>query len=322
MKNNRILLIGGVRGITRAVKRSLVSSGYEVVTCALARTALEHHLDTKLEMIVIDADGDFDELCWALERITADLPDVIVLIVSGELGNRRIVDQILDRGLNHVIAKHGGIAASQDFIDETEMIATVHKLLDRDIFGIEKYLPARGVRVHSRTLLRSDEREGVLDELGGFLTSIECYQSVQPMILTVADELMMNAIFSAPRDAEGNAKYDHLNRKEIVALQPSERVELRYACDGRNVLLSVSDPFGSLDRETIVRYVEKPFARMASPAKGGASLGLYMVSHAITQLVFNIHTGVRTEVIAAFYIRSGLRGLRISGQSLNLFIVQ
>ena len=54
---------------------------------------------------------------------------------------------------------------------------------------------------------------------------------------------------------------------------------------------------------------------------GGAGLGLYMVVHSISQLVFNIEPGKRTEVIAVFYIRSGLRALRSSGQSLNLFIL-
>jgi hypothetical protein len=56
--------------------------------------------------------------------------------------------------------------------------------------------------------------------------------------------------------------------------------------------------------------------------KGGAGLGLYMVVHSITQLVFNIQANNATEVIAAFYVRSGLRAFRSSGLSLNLFLLR
>jgi hypothetical protein len=36
--------------------------------------------------------------------------------------------------------------------------------------------------------------------------------------------------------------------------------------------------------------------------------------------VVNVQVGVRTEVIALFYIRSESRGFRRSGRSLNVFI--
>jgi hypothetical protein len=328
MPDHHIQLFGGSRGIMRAVKRALASVGYEVTDCRSDRSLLESQLAKPTDMVILDADIDLEELGWAFEQLRAR-PEVILLMVSSELG-RRGVDRILDRGLNNIVAKRGGITASMDLVDETEMIATVEKLLSRDIFGLDKYLPSRSIQVHSREIERSDQRDGALEQLKGFLAAIDCFQSIQPMILAVADELLMNAIFSAPRDQQGLAKYDSLGRHTAFALEPNELVGFEYACDGRNVLLSVSDRFGSLDRDTIVKYLGDGRAggrsaieyRKADHEQGGAGLGLYMVAHSITQLVFNIHKGVRTEVIASFYIRDGLRGFRVSAQSLNLFMLQ
>lgn len=145
------------------------------------------------------------------------------------------------------------------------------------------------------------------------------------MIQAVADELIMNAVFSAPRDASGAPKYEARERRASFPLEPHEAVDFAYACDGKNVHLSVSDRFGSLDREMIIKYLGRGLMGEKGEVEnkvGGAGLGLYMVVHSISNLVFNIQAGVRTEIIASFYIRSGLRGFRTAGQSLNLFLLK
>jgi hypothetical protein len=164
----------------------------------------------------------------------------------------------------------------------------------------------------------------VISELEDFLDEIDCYGAIKNAVLLVADELIMNAIFNAPRDESGQPKYTHRHRDRLE-LEPHERVFFRFACDGRNVALSVSDQFGSLDREVIVKYLERCFS--GGPAemeekRAGAGLGLYMVFNSITQLTFNIHSDVSTEVIALFYVRSGARAFKASGRSLNIFVLQ
>ncbi len=134
----------------------------------------------------------------------------------------------------------------------------------------------------------------------------------------------MNAIFNAPRKPDGSAKYVDMNREQL-SLEPQEHATLRFACDGRYVALSVTDPFGSLDRDVIVKYLQRCFSE--GPAEmeekeAGAGLGLFMVFNSITQLTFNIHIGHATEVVALFYIRSGARAFRASGRSLNIFALR
>jgi hypothetical protein len=139
----------------------------------------------------------------------------------------------------------------------------------------------------------------------------------------VADELLMNAMFNAPRDAEGNPKYAHRDRS-YLQLESSETVSMKYCCDGRHIALSVKDPFGSLDREVMLKYLGRCLGKSVEleEREAGAGLGLYIVFSSITQLAFNIHVGKATEVIALFYIRAGPRAFNGSGKSLNIFLLQ
>lgn len=324
MTELRICFVGSAP-VTRSVRRSLAAAGHDITCSAFDRAALKRRFAEPIDMLIADADvADLDSLMWMIDTFKTERPSGVVLLLSSELGNQPIVDQLISSKLNNLVGKHGAVTASRDMIDEAELIATVDKLLRRDIFGLDKYLPPR-VRIYTHTVTRSDERSRALSELESFLRAIDCYRSIEPMILTVADELLMNAVFSAPRDAENKPKYEERERHERFALEPTEYVEFRYACDGRSVLVSVSDQFGSIDRDALVGYLGSGFLGQKATVretKGGAGIGLYMIAHSITQLVFNIHKRVRTEVIATFYIRSGLRAFRESGQSLNLFIVE
>jgi hypothetical protein len=200
---------------------------------------------------------------------------------------------------------------------------TCEKLISGDIFGLERYLSLRELDIREHVLDHAGKRQDVIERFDSFLEAIDCYKGLRAVILTVADELLMNAIFSAPRDAEGRPKYDHRERSDRFPLEPHEAVTFRFGCDGRNVVMSVADRFGSLDRDLLLEYLgsglrqEKGKVAMKSSSAG---LGLHLVINSITQLVFNVEVGKKTEVIASFFVRNGIRGFRASGQSLNLFI--
>ena len=61
-----------------------------------------------------------------------------------------------------------------------------------------------------------------------------------------AEELLMNSIYDAPVDSDGNHVYNHLSRSVPIALVPSQFATFRYATDGIYLAISVEDPFGSL----------------------------------------------------------------------------
>jgi hypothetical protein len=289
------------------------------------RDEIIHQLSSPWDMCIIDADGQEDDIRWLLGELYDNHKDTISLIVSNDHENAFFRELLSSLNLNNIIAKHGGVSASSEMIDETELMVTCQKLFHHDIFGIEKYLATWAIKIYEHEVTSTEDKRSLISELENYLDLIDCYGAIKNAVLLVADELIMNAIFNAPRDAQGHPKYRDVDRHRPLKLEPHERVKFRYACDGRYIAMSVADQFGSLDRDVILKYLQRCFS--GGPAemeekKAGAGLGLYMVFNSITQLTFNIQAGVSTEVIAMFYARSGARAFKASGRSLNIFVLQ
>jgi hypothetical protein len=75
------------------------------------------------------------------------------------------------------------------------------------------------------------------------------------------------------------------------------------------LLVQVEDPFGSLDGDTILNYLDKCYGGVATETghdgtvpKGGGGRGLHQIIENSDLVVFNIHFGFRTEVIALFNV--------------------
>jgi hypothetical protein len=317
------VLFTNARHVRRHITRALASAGF-IVKSVVNRDELGAALTQGPDMCIIDADEARDDVSWSMDEMFARYPDIICLLISHDHENQYILQLVSKKNLNNIIAKHGGLTASSELIDENELIVTCNKLIRRDIFGLEKYLATWGIKIFERKVTSTDDKRDALTQLEQFVDSIDCYGVIKNAVLLVADELMMNAMYNAPRTPDGKPKYDVKDRRESLQLEPHEQITLRYACDGRNVALSVTDQFGSLHRDVIIKYLQQCF--LGEPAQiedkqGGAGVGLFMVFNSITQLTFNIHAGVATEVIAMFYVRSGARVFKASGRSLNMFIL-
>jgi hypothetical protein len=322
MRGTDVTVISENRHVVRSVTRALVSGGARVHTCGFGAHEIRKELAERRDLILVDADHDAFEVSNAVNEIASNARDRKVLVLCRELSGT-IADLILDGELDHVVAKHGGVAVARDIIDETELIVTCEKLISGDIFGLERYLSLRELDIREHVLDHAGKRQDVIERFDAFLEAIDCYKGLRAVILTVADELLMNAIFSAPRDEHGRAKYDQRDRSERFPLEPHETVTFRFGCDGRNVVMSVADRFGSLDRAMLLEYLNAGLRQekgKVAAKSSSAGLGLHLVINSITQLIFNVEVGKKTEVIASFFVRNGIRGFRASGQSLNLFI--
>jgi CRP-like cAMP-binding protein len=178
---------------------------------------------------------------------------------------------------------------------------TVSKLISKDLFGLEKYM-IWGVEVQSRPVTRSQDRADLIAEMESHLKKVGVRSTITERAATVAEELLMNAIYDAPQ-REGKHLYNHLPRTEHVELQKGEQGEFRYACDGMLAAISVSDPFGGFPMTTLLGYLERNYMGQADPqahGKGGAGRGLHQIVENSDLVVFNVQRNLRTEVIALF----------------------
>ena len=318
-----VFAVSDSRNIIRLVARSLTPAGWKVESSTYSAQGLTDKLSGGHAMCILDADGPVEALGALLDKLHTSHQDTICLLLSHDTNSPFVRDLLNAQPLNNLIAKQGGISAVRERIDETELIVTCQKLFARDIFGLEKYISTWGVQIHDHTITSTADKRGVLRGLRTYLQDLDSFSSINNAVMWVADELLMNAMFNAPRDENGVPKYVDQNRSWIE-LEPNESVNFKYCCDGRYIALSITDQFGSLDRSVMLRYLNRCLAAPVEieVREAGAGLGLYIVFNSITQLAFNIHVGHATEVVALFYIRAGPRAFNESGKSLNIFLMQ
>lgn len=246
---------------------------------------------------------------------TANLPGSATKIV--------LASAKIDHPYQHLFGKHriGNVVALNGPGTDHQLAVTLRKLLQADIFGIEKYLSwatvPQVIDIH-----RASQREAVLRAVEQFSTSRDVHPRLRVLYRNVADELFTNAVFNAPTDAEGKARYAHYARKTEVELEAHEHVEMKLCCEGDRLGLSIADPFGSLTRERLLDYLAKGFRRgddQIDTKAGGAGLGLYMIFQSLSEMVVNLSPGKRTEVIGFIDVSGSYREFAAKPKSMNIF---
>ena len=192
-----------------------------------------------------------------------------VTIVTPQAKLVDLTSYLRDDRVNHVIVG-----------DELEdgVFVTAQKLLTGDIFGIEKYLPT-GTPVHYVRLRDFEGRGRAIDTVLGFAEESKMRRQVRTAIGAVCEELLMNALYDAPVDADGKqifAEVDPHDRRDSQSPRP---VSIRYAATEEGFAVAVRDRFGRLAKNTILSYIEKCITspNQIDRKTYGAGLGLYLV---------------------------------------------
>jgi CheY-like chemotaxis protein len=324
MPGSHILVLTTQRQTRRQIARALGAGGLSVDFVELPDEFRKIYEQTTPALTILDCDNSDPasiEATIAWQCAHEHRPPVVILSVGAD--KAPLLDLVQRHDVANLVAKHGAIRAVYPVLDERELLVTVEKVLRRNIFGIDKYVSSWGVVLHRELITSMSDKFPFLVKFEKFIVDLDTPTSVVPQIVTVAEELILNAVVHAPVTPEGEPKYEHLGAQSILFLEPQEFVEVVYGCDGQRLMLSVSDNFGKLRKRTLYDYLSRGFdsTRIEAESKpGGAGLGLSLSFRSIHQLVFNIQDQVRTEVIAGWYLRvSTASEFRQVGKSLNLF---
>lgn len=119
-----------------------------------------------------------------------------------------------------------------------------------------------------------------------------------------ADEIMLNALFSAPKDAGGTAyrreAADDPDMEEFFDLKGKEQVVLEMASHPGYITVCVRDFFGTLERKSLQTVLKRDYKRNAYTVRevkiGGAGLGIYDIFKSGLSLLFTTDPGRETQV--------------------------
>ncbi len=206
-----------------------------------------------------------------------------------------------------------------DQFDDDEFISSATKALRGDVFGLQKYFPW-GVTSFTMLVKSYEDKTKAIDIIMSYAQMAGVRGPVRDRMQLVADELMMNALYHAPTDANGNERYAGKTRKELAQLEQVDPIEVQYGCSGTYFGISVRDGFGSLSRKKSLDYLKRVGTEEAKIEQKteGAGLGLISVLQSVSKLIFNLDPGYSTEAIGLFDMQLQARGMA-GARSLHIF---
>jgi hypothetical protein len=258
-------------------------------------------------------------------------PGVEILATAGVDARTRLLDALCEADVNHVIPKRGALTlprggmpvlGSLEGPDEHDLFAAVRRLLEGpESPGVTPYLLA-GAPVHEASVRNNDDKERALDRIIAFAESMDLGGEKLRRVELAAEELLMNALYDAPRNADGRARHASQDRRVAVELGSDETVHLRYGCDGQTLAVAVADPFGSLTKRAVTERLSKVREGIPKPSAGvaGAGLGLVMTYSVANQLIFSVSPGRLTEVTAVMHVGGSNRAAQERGTAVHFYV--
>jgi len=302
-----ILLVHPDRRAQRIVQRVLAGVGYRVEIAEDFAHGLARLAELQPRLVVVDG--------------SAAAPSAAPFLTAARAAGAEACMALLDAAQVAEIPRILGLGAVTNLLVHPmpvlgeELTVTAQKLLRDDLFGAEKYL-LWGTELEAIALTRASQRTHIVGALADQVRARGLGPRAASVAMLVADELISNAVHNAPVDDAGVHYRADLPRDGDLALDPRHQVALRWGCDGRYLAVEVTDTFGSLDRDTILRAL---VASGFKDAGGGAGMGIALAYRSCDHLVFNLAPGKRTEVIALIDVRSP-HGERVPASSYNVFV--
>jgi hypothetical protein len=193
-----------------------------------------------------------------------------------------------------------GLLTTEQF-DSRELSALATRVLAGDIFGLEKMINW-GTLVHNQLVGDYQEKSLAISQISEFAELMGVRRKYRESIEQCVDEMLMNALYDAPVDENGQPLFSEIPTKTRISLRVEQKVVVQYACDGKRFAVSVRDAFGTLERATVLRYLHKCLhaEQQIDRKVGGAGLGLYLMVNSATIVLFNVLPKVATEVVCVF----------------------
>jgi len=232
-------------------------------------------------------------------HVTVVTPHAKLVDLTGYLQDDRVNHVVVGEELDHGV------------------FVTAQKLLTGDIFGIEKYLPP-GTPVHYARLRDFEGRGRAIQTVLDFAEEAKMRRQVRSAIGQVCEELLMNALYDAPVDANGQPVFADVDPHDRIETRSPRPVSIRYAATDQLFAIAVRDRFGRLAKNTILSYIEKCIhsPNQIDRKTYGAGLGLYLVANAAATYVVNVAFGIATEVVCTFD-RGAKSPLRLVGMFVH-----
>lgn len=178
---------------------------------------------------------------------------------------------------------------------ESELLGIACHLRGQPLLPLQAYL-LWGAQAFSTSITNIGGRDAAEARIVKLCTEhLNISRRIADNIGEVVHELITNAMYDAPVDAEGHPRYAH-DRTAPIELSAEDKVTFRYGTDGIRLCIETSDRFGRLRRADLTRSLRQAAAGQVNQGQGGAGIGLSLVYRTSQTLQVDVEPGTRTRV--------------------------
>lgn len=305
MLARRVIAISPDKAIAKQLGAGLMAAGGSVETVPSVDALAKGEIQAGLVVVHIAGD-DTSQLDQCHERIRKD-GWIIVILPKSDL-------KVLVASMQKTDRIAGVLVSDELTVNAVAAMAT--RLLHGDIFGLEKVVPW-GTKVYSTLVGDYQEKSICISQLSEFAASMGVRRKYREAIEQVADELLMNALYDAPVDEQGNQVFAEIDPHDRTESRSPKPVSIRYAATDSMFAVAVRDRFGRLAKNTILAYINKCLhgSQQIDRKAYGAGLGLYLVANAAASYIVNVAYNIATEVVCTFD-----RGKKVPLRLVGVFV--
>ncbi|MEN9530668.1 MAG: hypothetical protein RI932_2541 [Pseudomonadota bacterium] len=289
------------------------SSGISLVECATEEEVFQHMNESQFSHrrnLLISDESHHD----LVDKFSQQYPNcLIILTIRSPIGE-------LPNNIRDCLPVQCFVASNNNEFEPRDMQTIIRKFQTSDIFGVEKYIKG-SCEIFRHDILTHSDKNTAIERVGDFVRylggSIENnrFQEYSRRISDMLDELVLNAVFDA------NHRYKGQPHRTEFQLDNTDLVTVKWAFDGEQFGLSVTDRFGRLKKETILRYLDTTLDLGDVERRKSGGLGIKFVFERLHQFVVNVHSDLMTEVICLLRFERRLKDFDARPRSFHYFSI-
>ncbi|PIS11643.1 MAG: hypothetical protein COT73_02890 [Bdellovibrio sp. CG10_big_fil_rev_8_21_14_0_10_47_8] len=231
------------------------------------------------------------------------------IYVDDSLSSPQVVAHVFEKKIKHLVQRNSG-----RFDSDLEIAATVMDNPERYFESQFCLINKKTVNSHRIIFSSSDEKEKIKAEVRQFVQELKG-ASLAETVTSIIEELYMNAIIDAPREA---------HKKGLIF--QGGTCEFFLADLEGSLQVSCSDPFGSLDTEKFLGRMNEVYERGAGEAinmrnTGGAGLGCVILFENSVGMILGVRPGAQTKVTCVIPTGTSIKQRENMKKSLHWFCV-
>ncbi len=216
---------------------------------------------------------------------------------------------ISDQSLNRAQIALAGVPIFQHHIirhldtpAELMMEKLISAAFNPNILGLKHFFPAQAP-TQKLTLKKASHRAAAVNAIEAFFEKMGVKARLASRVAQATDELLMNAIFNAPHNKQGQPIRRLLKRSSEVEFGKNDVVKLETMATEEYFGVCVTDLYGTLTRDIVFRLLSKNYRsnEYTPPSdQPGAGLGINGIVEMGLSYAVICKPGVRTDAMIFF----------------------